>query len=865
MNTAECTFEIEVIDVQDPIIGCPQDVTISTDADVCQWTSQAGSLTPSVAIENCGADLQWSVENPDGTTQADSGDVSGYVFALGESIVTYTLRDSTGAQVDECNFRVTVEDREAPIVSCPSDEVLSASTGDCFLNLSPELTDIEASDNCTVFDDLEITYEVQGPDNSLSGPLANGTDFDFAVGISQVTFTVVDESGNASSCTYTLEITDEEAPVIDCPVSGNVVIGTSNLGNEGDCLGTYEWTHPEPTDNCEIVLYDYRVIRSDGTIDGPFDLEPLVNGSPNQGFLASYDFPIGTSAVQYFVEDAAGNIDFCQFEVTVEDDEAPEFVNCPADTVTVGNDFSNCEGGVNWSVPIAEDNCEVSVAQTAGPTPGDILDVGMYTVTYIATDGNTNTAECTFEIEVIDVQEPIIGCPQDVTISADAGVCQWTSQAGSLSPSVAIENCEPNLQWSVENPDGTTEADSGDVSGYVFLLGESTVTYTLSDSTGTQVDECSFRVTVEDREAPVIEDCDQPLFNNAFVGTAGADCTWSATGVRTITDNCDSELDVEVQFTNPDGSLTVIDMPQQSGTDIYEISYVFDLGVTTYTIYATDDAGNVTTCTYQLTVIDEEAPTITCADLAATYDTDAGSCDYTVQGAEFDPVVDDNCAVESVINDYNATSSLANEVFPVGSTTVVWTVTDESGNTATCEIEVVVEDNENPVFVNCPDTITVGNNFSNCSGDVNWSEPIAEDNCEVAVARLDGPTPGGFLPVGEYEVSYEATDSAGNTAICTFIVEVTDTQGPIIGCPDDVTVNTDVDVCEWTSQTGSLAPTVAIENCAPELVWSVANPDGTTEADSGDVSGYVFDLGESVVTYTLSDSTGSQVANVALE
>ena len=135
--------------------------------------------------------------------------------------------------------------------------------------------------------------------------------------------------------------------------------------------------------------------------------------------------------------------------------------------------------------------------------------------------------------------------------------------------------------------DGTTQADSGDVSGYVFDLGESVVTYTLTDSSGTQVADCSFRVTVEDGEAPVIEDCDQPLFNNAIVATAGPDCTFSSTGVRTITDNCDSELDVEVQFTNPDGSLTVIDMPQQSGTDIYEISYVFDLGVTTYTIYAT--------------------------------------------------------------------------------------------------------------------------------------------------------------------------------------------------------------------------------------------------------------------------------------
>ena len=211
-----------------------------------------------------------------------------------------------------------------------------------------------------------------------------------------------------------------------------------------------------------------------------------------------------------------------------------------------------------------------------------------------------------------------------------------------------------------------------------------------------------------------------------------------------------------IVYTRPDGSLYEDTLTLINGG--YEFgAIIFEVGQWTYDITVYDEQGNSSNCTGQFIVLDEEAPTIDCASLATAYDTDLGVCDYTVQGDEFDPVVvEDNCAVASLTNDYNFTSSLANEVFPVGSTTVVWTATDDSGNTSTCAITVVVEDNENPVFVNCPDTISVGNNFSNCSGDVNWSQPIATDNCEVAVEQIDGPAPGGFLPVGEYEVSYEA-------------------------------------------------------------------------------------------------------------
>src|SRR6056297_107141 len=538
----------------------------------------------------------------------------------------------------------------------------------------------------------------------------------------------------------------------------------------------------------------------------------------------------GTTVVTVTATLAGDCVSETTFLIDISDNEAPVFVNCPTNGFTVGVDPS-CSGNVIWSIPVAQDNCgEVTVTETSagGPYNGTPLAVGTYDIEYTATDGSGNTSTCTFTVEVIDNGDPLLVCPEDVTISSDDGVCTWASGAGELDPLLAVDNC-PDFELSYEITGVTMSSGIGSVSAATqFELGESTITYTLTDDSGNEV-MCSFTVTVVDTEAPVIS-CPMNESLSASTGDCFLTLSPELTDVE-ASDNCTvfGDLDISYEVQGPDNSLSG---SLANGTD-----FDFAVGISQVTFTVVDESGNASECTYTVEILDEEDPMIECAQLAAAYNTDAGACDYTVQGTEFDPVVGDNCAVESVSNDYNATSSLANAVFPVGSTPVVWTVTDESGNTATCAITVVVEDNENPVFVNCPDTITVGNNFSNCSGDVNWSEPIAEDNCEVAVSQIDGPAPGGFLPVGEYEVSYEATDSAGNTAVCAFTIEVVDTQAPILGCPDDVTVNTDVDVCEWTSQTGSLTPTVAIENCAPELVWSVENPDGSVVSDSGDVSG----------------------------
>jgi hypothetical protein len=78
---------------------------------------------------------------------------------------------------------------------------------------------------------------------------------------------------------------------------------------------------------------------------------------------------------------------------------------------------------------------------------------------------------------------------------------------------------------------------------------------------------------------------------------------------------------------------------------------------------------------------------------------DAGLCVATVASLGT-PTTADNCTVASVTNNHPSTT------YTLGTTTVIWTVTDGSGNTATCSQTVTVVDNVNPT-ITCPANITV--------------------------------------------------------------------------------------------------------------------------------------------------------------
>jgi gliding motility-associated-like protein len=112
--------------------------------------------------------------------------------------------------------------------------------------------------------------------------------------------------------------------------------------------------------------------------------------------------------------------------------------------------------------------------------------------------------------------------------------------------------------------------------------------------------------------------------------------------------------------------------------------------------------------------------------------------------------------------------------FPLGNTTVTWTVTDNSGNTASATQVITVTDNESPVIADCGDTILT------CVPAVTFTLPSASDNCAVAAfsqTDLTGLTSGSDFPDGYTTLSYTAVDISGNTTGCTKVIKKVQVPG----------------------------------------------------------------------------------------
>ena len=325
------------------------------------------------------------------------------------------------------------------------------------------------------------SYQWPATAGSQTGPTATGLE----AGTYEVTVT------DANDCIATLEVVVPVGPELMIasindvgPVCPGSQVGSIDLSSSpSDVNVVYTWTGGTAAG------------LADGTSTGVNPQIPAFTASITEG----------TTAVTVTATLAGDCVSQTTFTIDISDNEDPVFVNCPINGYTVSVDAS-CSGNVIWSIPVAEDNCGgVTVTETSagGPYNGTPLVVGTYDIEYTATDGSGNTSTCTFTVEVIDNEDPLLVCPDDLTISADAGVCTWASGAGELDPVLAVDNC-PDFALSYEITGATMSSGMGTVSAATqFELGESTITYTLTDDSGNEVT-CSFTVTVVDEEAPEI-------------------------------------------------------------------------------------------------------------------------------------------------------------------------------------------------------------------------------------------------------------------------------------------------------------------------------------------------------------------------
>ncbi|MEM1340157.1 MAG: HYR domain-containing protein [Bacteroidota bacterium] len=132
--------------------------------------------------------------------------------------------------------------------------------------------------------------------------------------------------------------------------------------------------------------------------------------------------------------------------------------------------------------------------------------------------------------------------------------------------------------------------------------------------------------------------------------------------------------------------------------------------------------GTATSATANLTVEDTVDPVLSGCPTNIVTTVDGGSCGAVVTWVA--PTATDNCGGVTVTNNnYNSGDS-----FLPGITTVIYTATDDSGNTASCSFTVTVTDDEDPVITG-PADITVSSDAGTCGAVVNYTLPTATDNC----------------------------------------------------------------------------------------------------------------------------------------
>lgn len=213
----------------------------------------------------------------------------------------------------------------------------------------------------------------------------------------------------------------------------------------------------------------------------------------------------------------------------------------------------------------------------------------------------------------------------------------------------------------------------------------------------------------------------------------------------------------------------------------------FPRGVTTVTYTATDDKGNKATCSFNVSVIDNIAPTITgCpADIRVSAN---DRCEARVSWDA--PVAIGKCGNTTIKSTHKP-----GDLFPIGETRVSYVATGENGYSSVCTFKVIVKNEAVPTIFNCPGNIYVKANAEGFAY-ADWVSPGASIRCGEVV--LTGShRPGDVFNIGTTEIEYRATDNAGNEAYCRFNVVVSEPEIQI-GISQLITPDGDGINDEWT-------------------------------------------------------------------
>jgi len=460
-------------------------------------------------------------------------------------------------------------------------------------------------------------------------------------------------------------------------------------------------------------------------------LTPTSGSSGAQPLTATFNWTPQSSdagsahAISILFTDPGNLTATCSFSINVPANQPPDAI---CKDVTVNAD-ANCQAGADINNGSFDpDGDPITLAQSPAAPPATPFGLGNTLTTLTVTDNKNASDSCQATVTVKDVTAPSITCPVGQSVE-----CTGSGSATATFAATATDNC------SVGSP------SCNPASGSTFPLGPTTVSCTATDGSGNS-SQCTTTVTVKDTQAPSIT-CPAPT--TVLTSSQGGACVASLPVSATATDTCNGTISA---ICSP--SLLSLSAP----------------GSTSSTCNAADTSGNSSSCNTSLALVDDTAPTVSCPAPVTAECTGGGGATVTTAAT-----ATDNCAGPL------PASGPGTVFYALGTTSISYSASDPSTNSASCSSSVQVQDTT-PPSITCPAAI-VAECTGNSSAQVTPGAASASDIC--AGVTVAGPAAGTY-PVGTTTVAYTATDGVGLQSSCQATIQVVDTIKPVVSCVESV-------------------------------------------------------------------------------
>ena len=802
-NSETTTFTIDVEDTTKP--------TVESVADQTQEVNTEIEPIKIEATDNSGRAVTNKVDGlPDGVTFDEATNtISGTPSEVGSYDITVTTTDESG-NVTETIFTIDVEDTTKPTV-----ESIAGQTQE--VNTEIEPIKIEAKDNSG----QTVTNKVDGlPDGVTFDEATNtisGTPSE--VGSYTVTVTTMDESGNATETTFTIDVEDTTKPTVE-----SVADQTQEVNTEITPITI------ESEDNSDQAVTN----KVDGLPDGvTFDeATNTISGTPSE---------VGSYTVTVTTTDESGNATETTFTIDVEDTTKPTVEDIANQTQEVNTEIEpikieatdNSGQAVTNKVDGLPDG--VTFDEATNTISGTPSEVGSYDITVTTTDESGNATETTFTINVEDTTKPtvedIADQTQEVNTEIEPIKIEATDNGGQ-----AVTNKVDGL------PDGVTfDEATNTISGTPSEVGSYDIIVTTTDENGNS-ETTTFTIDVEDTTKPTVEDiADQTQEINTEIEPIKIEARDNSG--QAVTNKVDGLPD---GVTFDEATNTISGTPSEVGS--------YDITVTT-----TDESGNATETTFTIDVEDTTKPTVEdITDQTQEVNTEITPIKIEARDNSGQTVTNKVDGLPDGVTFDEATNTISGTPSEVGSYDITVTTTDENGNSETTTFTIDVEDTTKPTVEDITDQ----------TQEINTEmTPIkieATDNSGQAVTNKVEGLPDGVTfdeatntisgtpsEVGSYDITVTTTDENGNSETTTFTIDVEDTTKPTVESVADQTqeINTKIEPIKIEARDNSGQ---AVTNKVDGL------PDGVTfDEATNTISGTPSEVGSYTVTVTTTDESGN--------